>query len=83
MPNDTLSMGYRPRCDSEEQLVNDMDDEEYENDEMQEEIEQVEQEEVEFQAPEPSKSHVYFVTDPRMSSWSAKEDDPSTSTNMG
>ncbi|KXJ22445.1 phosphatidylinositol 3,4,5-trisphosphate 3-phosphatase TPTE2 [Exaiptasia diaphana] len=82
MPNDNLAMGYRPRCESEEQLVNDMEEDDYEE-EMQEEIEQAEQEELEFQAQEPSHKHVYFVTDPRMSSWSAKDDDPSASTKLG
>lgn len=82
MPNDNLAMGYRPRCESEEQLVNDMEEDDYEE-EIQEEMEQAEQEELEFQAQEPSHKHVYFVTDPRMSSWSAKDDNPSASTKLG
>jgi len=84
MPNDNLTMGYRARGGSEEQLVNDMDDDEYEEDEKQEEMEEAEQQELEYQTQEddPHK-HVYFVTDPRMSSWSAKDDDPHSSTKLG
>lgn len=85
MPNDNLAMGYRPRCESEEQLVNDMDEEDCEE-ERQEELEQAEQaeqEELEYQAQEHPNRHVSFVTDPRMSSWSAKDDDPSSSTKLG
>lgn len=84
MPNDNLTMGYRTRCESEEQLVNDMDDDDYEEDDKQEEMEEAEQQELEYQTPEhqPHK-HVYFVTDPRMSSWSAKEEDHYSSTKLG
>ncbi|KAK3706234.1 hypothetical protein QZH41_010931, partial [Actinostola sp. cb2023] len=82
MPNDNLAMGYRPRCESEEQLVNDLDEDEEEQEEM-EQTEQTEQEELEFQTEEHAHKHVYFVTDPRMSSWSAKVDDPASNTKLG
>ena len=83
MPNDNLAMGYRARCESEEQLVNDFDDEEYEEEELQQEMEQAEQEELEFQTEEQSHKHVHFVKDPRMSSWSAKNDDPDSNSKLG